>query len=78
MYGISRAETEIRHQTGKRIRRNDAKFTYNTEEVVNEAFAQHRALDETGITGNDRTEGLFPANGREKINERHCSEVSEV
>ncbi len=56
MYGISRAETDIRHQTGKRIRRND----------------------ETGITGNDRTEGLFPANGREKINERHCSEVSEV
>lgn len=56
MYGISRAETDIRHQTGKRIRRND----------------------EMGITGNDRTEGLFPANGREKINERHCSEVSEV
>ena len=25
----------------------DAKFTYNTQEVVDEAFAQHRALDET-------------------------------
>ena len=26
---------------------SDAKFTYNTQEVVDEAFAQHRALEET-------------------------------